>query len=177
MNDRIIGDHCDFVLSDQLGVDLFEFVLRLYLGERLPPGPPPAPGQDKAHAVIDYVVADRAGLLASSPSAGVQCGAEPGVLVSYRPLREKGDQIAVTRTNRDYLGVITAIGPDAAAVELSVAAMRANGNWEITEPVSDRCRQQRRRVGTVRPGSSTRCSGRITAACRAGCGWTSAAGA
>lgn len=133
VNDRIIGDHCDFVLSDQLGVDLFELVLRLYLGEQLPPGPPPAPGQDRAHAVIDYVVADRAGVLASSPSAGVQCSAEPGVLVSYRPLREKGDRITVTRTNRDYLGVITAIGPDAAGVELSVAAMRATGNWDITE--------------------------------------------
>ena len=54
-------------------------------------------------------------------------------MVSYRPLREKGDRITVTRTNRDYLGVITAIGPDAAGVELSVAAMRATGNWDITE--------------------------------------------
>ena len=67
---------------------------------------------------------------------------EPGVLLSYRPLREKGDRIAVTRTNRDYLGVITAIGPDAAAVDLVRRGLRANGNWEITEPpVSDRCRR------------------------------------
>lgn len=134
VNDRLIGDHCDFVLSDLLGADLFELVLRVHLGEPLPPGPPPQP--DGAHAVIDYVVADRPGVLATSLQAGPQPGAEPGVLLSYRPLRSSGDRITVTRTNRDYLGVITAIGPDPAAVERSVAALRAAGNWEITEPAS-----------------------------------------
>jgi hypothetical protein len=134
VNDRLIGDHCDFVLSDMLGVDLFELVLRVYLGEPLPPGPPPAPRPDRAHAVIDYVVADRPGVLAATPPAGPRPSAEPGVLLSCQPLRSGGDRIAVTRTNRDYLGVITAVGPDLAAVERSVAAMRAAGTWEITEP-------------------------------------------
>lgn len=133
VNDRIIGDHCDFVLSDLLGVDLFERVLRVHLGEPLPPGPPPAPAPDRAHAVIDYVVADRPGLLTATPEAGAQRSTELGVLLSYRPLRAEGDHIEITHTNRDYLGVITAIGPDAAAVDLSVAALRATGNWEITE--------------------------------------------
>jgi hypothetical protein len=54
-------------------------------------------------------------------------------MLSYQPLREEGDRIEVTHTNRDYLGVITAAGPDAAAVDLSVAALRATGNWEIAE--------------------------------------------
>jgi hypothetical protein len=40
VNDRLIGDHCDFVLSDLLGVDLFELVLRVHLGEPLPAEPP-----------------------------------------------------------------------------------------------------------------------------------------
>jgi biotin carboxylase len=133
VNDRMIGDHCDFVLSDLLGVDLFELVLRVHLGEPLPPGPPPEPRPDRAHAVIDYVVADRPGVLTASPKAGAQHSAELGIILSYRPLREEGDRIEVTRTNRDYLGVITAIGPDAAAVDLSVAALRATGNWEIAE--------------------------------------------
>ena len=136
VNDRLIGDHCDFVLSDLLGVDLFELVLRVYLGESLPPGGPPEPGAGSAHAVIDYVVADRAGVLAASPAAGAQRSGELGVVLSYRPLHEVGDRIPLTHTNRDYLGVITAIGADPAAVELSVAAMRATRNWEITESSS-----------------------------------------
>jgi biotin carboxylase len=131
VNDRLIGDHCDFHLADLLGLDLFELVLRLYLGESLPSPLPPEPPPDRGHAVIDYVVADRAGVLAATPPGGAQLTAEPGVLLSYRPLREAGDQIEVTHTNRDYLGVISAVGSEPAALELSVAALRDSGVWEI----------------------------------------------
>jgi biotin carboxylase len=133
VNDRLIGDHCDFVLCDLLGVDLFELVLRVHLGERLPPGGPPGPAPGRAHAVIDYVVADRPGLLAAAPPAGPQAATEPGVMLAWRPLRTVDDHIAITNTNRDYLGVVTAIGADSGAVERSVAAARAAGSWEIKE--------------------------------------------
>jgi hypothetical protein len=56
------------------------------------------------------------------------------VLLSWWPLRSAGDDITVTGTNRDYLGVITAIGPDLAAVERSVAAIRAATSQEAMEP-------------------------------------------
>jgi hypothetical protein len=151
VNDRLIGDHCDFVLSDLLGVDLFELVLRVHLGEPLPAEPPapragpgwagpgsggpgsggPGPGA-AGHAVIDYVVADRPGVLASVPPAGPRPASEQDVLLSYRSLRAAGDRIDVTHTNRDYLGVITAIGPDATAVERAVAAARAQESWPVT---------------------------------------------
>jgi hypothetical protein len=133
VNDRIIGDHCDFLLSDLLGTDLFERVLRLYLGDPLPPGPPPCPAPNRAHAVIDYVLADRSGVITASPRAGARLSAERDVLLSCHPLREAGDRIEVTHTNRDYLGVITAIGPGAAAVDRSVAAQRAAEQWKIAE--------------------------------------------
>ena len=134
VNDRLIGDHGDFLLSDLLGVDIFELVLRVHLGQPLPPGPPPSPGGGDAHAIIDYVVADRPGVLAAAPPAQGRRDAERGVTLTYRPLREVGERIELTRTNRDYLGETCAIGADPAAVELSVADMRAAGNWEITEP-------------------------------------------
>lgn len=136
VNDRMIGDHCDFVLSDLLGLDLFELVLRVHLGESLPPGPP-EPRSGRGHAVVDYVVADLSGVLTLAPSAGPQPGTEPGVMLTYRPLRDVGDRIVLTHANRDYLGVITAIGADPAVVERSVAAVRASGDWEIAgEPRS-----------------------------------------
>ena len=77
------------------------------------------------------MVADAPGVLAASPPTGGQEGTEPGVTVSYWPLRAIGDRIELTHTNRDYLGVISAIGAQAADVELSVAAVRATGRWEI----------------------------------------------
>jgi len=151
VNDRLIGDHCDFVLSDLLGVDLFELVLRVHLGEPLPPEPPARRGTrgwgdsrsgdtgwgdprsgGTGHAVIDYVVADRSGVLASVPPAGPRLLPEQDVLLSYQSLRTAGDRIDVTHTNRDYLGVITAIGPDATAVERALAAARTRESWLVT---------------------------------------------
>ena len=52
-------------------------------------------------------------------------------MLSYWPIRNIGDRIELTRANRDYLGVISAIGAQPTAVEFSVAAMRAAGRWEI----------------------------------------------
>ncbi|HEY1666199.1 MAG TPA: siderophore biosynthesis protein [Trebonia sp.] len=130
VNDRLIGDHCDFVLSDLLGVDLFDLVLRVHLGESLP-AEPPRPWGGTGHAVIDYVVADRSGTLAAVPPAGARPTGAPDVRLSVLPLRAAGDGIIVTHTNRDYLGVISAIGTDATAVEAAVAAARAAESWPI----------------------------------------------
>jgi biotin carboxylase len=130
VNDRLIGDHCDFVLSDLLGVDLFDLVLRVHLGESLP-AEPPRPSGGTGHAVIDYVVADRSGTLAAVPPPGARPTGTPDVRLSFHPLRTAGDDIVVTHTNRDYLGVISAIGPDATAVEVAVAAARAAASWPI----------------------------------------------
>jgi biotin carboxylase len=133
VNDRLIGDHCDFVLSDLLGTDLFEVVLRVHLGEPLPPEPP-VPWGGAGHAVIDYVVAGHPGVLTAVPANGPRDTGEAGVVLSYRTLRAAGDHIDLTRTNRDYLGVISAIGPDAAAVERAVAAARSREGWTVTGP-------------------------------------------
>jgi hypothetical protein len=131
VNDRLIGDDCDFVLSDLLGVDLFELVLRVHLGESLPAAPP-RPWGGAGHAVIDYVIADRPGTLTAVPAAGPRPTGEREVLLSCRPLRAAGDRVVVTHTNRDYLGVINAIGTDATAVEAAVAAARAQESWLVT---------------------------------------------
>ncbi|MGH3293585.1 MAG: ATP-grasp domain-containing protein [Trebonia sp.] len=132
VNDRLIGDHCDFVLSDLLGVDLFDLVLRVHLGESLP-AEPPRPWGGTGHAVMDYVVADRSGTLTAVPPAGAR-PTPPDVLLSFRPLRAPGDHIVITHTNRDYLGVISAIGTDATAVEAAVAAARSAERWPIAGP-------------------------------------------
>jgi len=128
VNDRLIGDHDEFLMAELLDDDLFERVLRVHLGERLPAGPPPVgPG----HAVADYIIAERSGILRTAPSGGPLDGAEPGVSLSYWPLRQPGDHVTVTHSNRDYLGVITATGSDRARVERCVGAARGANQWDI----------------------------------------------
>jgi len=58
-------------------------------------------------------------------------GAEPGVSLGYWPLRQPGDQVTVTHSNRDYLGVITGSGPGRTTVERSIRAARAACRWDI----------------------------------------------
>jgi biotin carboxylase len=128
VNDRLIGDHGDFLLSDLLGVDLFALTLRTYVGEPLPPGPPPPA---RGHAVTECVAAGRSGVLTAAPRPGPQPGP---VALTYWPLRHPGDHITLTHTNRDYLGIICAVGADPAAVERSVRDLRTSGSWEIAAP-------------------------------------------
>lgn len=127
VNDRLIGDRCEFLLAAMLGIDLFAQVLRVHLGERLPAAPP---RPRHRHAIADYLFADRPGaLVRADPPAST--AAEPGVELACWPLRRAGEAIALTGSNRDYLGVITACGDDRDAVERTVAAARAAWQWEI----------------------------------------------
>ncbi|WP_433327438.1 ATP-grasp domain-containing protein [Spirillospora sp. CA-294931] len=125
VNYRLIGDHCDFLLADLLGVPLHEWILRVHLGERLPaPGAPPT-----GHALADVVIADRPGILTEAPDAmDLTDGA---VRLSYMPQHPIGDRVELTRTNRDYLGTIRAIGPGRPDVEAAVARFRADHAWTI----------------------------------------------
>ncbi len=124
VNYRIIGDHCDFLLADLLGVPIFEWVLLAHLGRPLPDLP-----ASTGHATVDSVIADRSGTLTAAPAR--QEYEAGGVRLAYWPVRPVGDAIALSRTNRDYVGMIRAIGPDAARVEAAIGGFRARNTWEI----------------------------------------------
>ncbi|TDC88274.1 ATP-grasp domain-containing protein [Actinomadura sp. 7K507] len=125
VNYRLIGDHCDFLLADLLGVPLFEQILKVHLGEPLPVWQ--APG--RRHAIAEPVIADRPGKLTAAPGP-LQMDDGP-VRLAYRPQRAVGDTVALTRTNRDYLGTVRAIGPEAAEVDAALARFRAAHDWTI----------------------------------------------
>lgn len=125
VNYRLIGDHCDFLLADLLGVPLFEQILRVHLGEALPGRPVPRP----RHAVAEPVIADRCGTLVAAPGP-LQMDDGP-VRLAYRPQRSVGDTVSLTRTNRDYLGTVRAIGPGQDEVDAALARFRATHDWTI----------------------------------------------
>jgi hypothetical protein len=124
VNYRMIGDSCEFLLADLLGEPLFEQVLRLHLGEPLLPRAATVPG----HARIEYPCADRSGVLVEAPG---RLDLPGPVRLAYRPMREIGEHRELTGTNRDYLGVVRAIGPDPTAVDEAVEGFLAGHTWRV----------------------------------------------
>lgn len=127
VNYRAIGDQCDLMLAQILQAPYFELVLRSHLGERLPAGIAAHVGR---RARNEAVLADRAGTLTSAPPAYDRD--EAGVRLSYRPVRQIGERHEIHRTNRDYLGLVWAVGPDQGAADAAVADFIAAHRWEIT---------------------------------------------
>jgi biotin carboxylase len=126
VNYRAIGDQCDLLLAGLTGLPLFEYVLRVHLGEPLPAALPPRPAR---RARIDYPCADRDGRLVAAPP---RCAdRRDGVSLVYRPLRAIGDDRPMTNTNRDYLGVLRSIGTDQDTVDRVAAEFLAGQRWEI----------------------------------------------
>ncbi|HEY3477907.1 MAG TPA: siderophore biosynthesis protein [Streptomyces sp.] len=128
VNYRSIGDQCDLLLAELLGVPLFELILRVHQGEPLPPDPWPAPGRA---ACLAYPYARTAGTLTAAPGPE-DLALDDGVRLAYRPLRAVGSHQPVHHTNRDLLGVVRVIGPDQQAVDRAADAYVAARTWEIT---------------------------------------------
>ncbi|WP_030611839.1 ATP-grasp domain-containing protein [Streptomyces sclerotialus] len=127
VNYRAIGDQCDLLLAQVLDVPLFAHILRTHLGEPLPAGLGARTGRA---ADVRYALADRAGTLTAAPAA--QDRTVDGVRLTYRPLRAVGSTHPHYRTNRDYLGVLRAVGSDQRAVDRAAEAFFATERWEIT---------------------------------------------
>jgi hypothetical protein len=49
----------------------------------------------------------------------------------YWPLRAVGDTIALTHTNRDYLGVLRCVGADRPLVDAAADGFLANHRWDV----------------------------------------------
>ncbi|MGV9316844.1 ATP-grasp domain-containing protein [Streptomyces sp. NPDC003691] len=127
VNYRSIGDQGDLILQRLLGIPLFAHVLRVHLGERLPADLGARTG---GAARLDYPLADREGTLTAAPGpADLTIG---DTTLTYRPTRSVGERHPLYRTNRDYLGIVRATGPDQSSVDRAVTGFLARQSWEIT---------------------------------------------
>lgn len=127
VNYRAIGDQCDLMVAELLGIPLFELVLRTHLGEPLPAD---LGARHDGTARMEWPCADRAGTLTAAPAATDLVA--DGVRLTYRPMRAVGERHELHHTNRDYLGVVRAAGTDRAAVDRVLAEFLAAQHWEIT---------------------------------------------
>ena len=124
INYRNIGDYREFLLQDTLGIALFETVLRLYLGQPLPAL---ALADNTAH--VRYFVASEPGTVASAPAAFADRDNE--LFLTYQPLRAVGEAFALTYSNKDYLGVLRGVGPNAEMLAAAMDNAARRLSWEI----------------------------------------------
>jgi hypothetical protein len=126
VNYRAVGDQGDLLLAELLDIPLFEHILRTHLGTPLPAS---LGARTDGAARLEYPCADRAGTLTAAP-ASTELGQE-GVSLTYRPLRAIGEHRELHGTNRDFLGVVRAVGTDQQRVNRAVASFVASQHWRI----------------------------------------------
>lgn len=125
INYRSIGDYREFLLEEALGVPLFEIILRLYLGE-------PLPRIDFASgaAAIRYFPAQSAGRVGEAPQ-GFERRSDD-IRITFTPLRQAGETVSVTHSNKDYLGVLRGTATDAALLEREMDRIGSELAWCVT---------------------------------------------
>jgi biotin carboxylase len=128
VNYRLIGDTMDLLCAELLGVDLFDALIGLHLGDPLPDMPDPVALQRFAR--IEYLSAEREGTLVDTPPS--QTTTRAGVTLTHRRLREPGVTAPLRHTNRDYLSAVQAIGADKAAVHAAIRAFVDTNTWLVT---------------------------------------------
>lgn len=124
INYRSIGDRRDVLMQEALGIDYFETVLRLHMGESLKPMQ-----TDARAAAIYYFTPSMEGEITSAPAAFRH--ADTDVSLCYEPLRKAGEHLTFSHSNRDYLGVMRGVGADAARLHEVMAQRSAGLQWEI----------------------------------------------
>ena len=124
INYRTVGDHMEFMLEHTLDLALFERILRLHLGEPLDA----IPLANKV-AAIRYFPAVTAGRIVTAPESFLREDCE--LRVEYRSLRSLGDRVAITNSNKDYLGVLSVSAPDNALLEHALKEATAALVWDI----------------------------------------------
>ncbi|MYW05890.1 ATP-grasp domain-containing protein [Streptomyces sp. SID3343] len=131
VNYRAIGDQCDLLLAELLEIPLFEYILRIHLGEDLPAD---LGARGDRHARVDYPCAARAGVLTAAPDRLDVAVTDPAgdVRRTYRPLRAIGERHEHHHSNRDYLGVLRTTGTDRAAVDRAAEQFLTGRHWRIT---------------------------------------------
>lgn len=124
INYRSIGDGREFLLDRLLPQGWFARILALHLGEPLAEAQP-----SNAAALVHYLVAPHGGQLRQTTASFR--AEDASYWTDYCALREAGETIRLSHSNKDYLGVLRLIAPDEAALQARFAAVRGDLRWEL----------------------------------------------
>lgn len=125
INYRSIGDGREFMLDRLFDGRWFESVLRLHLGQPLNLQAA-APKQ----ALVRYYVAQNEGRLTQASKNGTYALTRAHAV--YRSLRNPGDDVHLSRSNKDYLGALSVIADSQADLAQALATVEPQLHWEIS---------------------------------------------
>lgn len=124
INYRSIGDGREFMLDRVYDGRWFESILRLHLGE-----PRALESPTWQNAMVRYYVADRAGRLEHVTDDHEQSFERAHA--TYHSFRHKGDDVHLTRSNKDYLGMLSVIAESEIDLAQAVAHMEPQLGWKM----------------------------------------------
>ena len=124
INYRSIGDGREFMLDRMFGQCWFDTILRLHLGEPLTPLQPSA-----EHAMVRYYVAREEGRLVHGSDDRTQ--QHEGAHVTYRRLRQQGEEIRLSRSNKDYLGALSIVAETEHELGEALRTVEPQLQWQI----------------------------------------------
>jgi predicted ATP-grasp superfamily ATP-dependent carboligase len=126
INYRSIGDGREFLLNKLLAFNWFETIIRLHAGQPLNEFP-----HSDSDAIIRYIAATSSGFVDNISNDLSREG--DGVKLSFRKLKQAGDLIQISHSNKDYLGIVTGISSNTHKLKLSeeVDNFTQQLTWEV----------------------------------------------
>lgn len=128
INYRSIGDGREFMLDRMYGQRWFDTILRLHLGQPLTPLQP-----SSEHALVRYYVAGEEGRLLQISDDHAQ--QHERAHAAYRRLRQPGDEIRLSRSNKDYLARLSIVADTEDDLSVALNGIEPTLQWRIEQGV------------------------------------------
>lgn len=126
INYRSIGDGREFLLDNLAHYSWFESILRLHCNRTLPQNP-----VIHGSALIHYLVAEQDGIVTQqAPSFSLQ---QDDVHVQYQVLKQEGESLIRSFSNKDYLARLTLTSPAIKELNASLQATLARIKVTLVE--------------------------------------------
>lgn len=124
INYRSIGDGREFMLDRLFDGQWFERILRLHLGHPLD-----LQAAAAKQALVRYYVAQSEGELVEACEGRTH--ALPNAHAVYRRLRDPGDEVRLSQSNKDYLGALSVIADSEGDLAQALATVEPQLHWRI----------------------------------------------
>lgn len=124
INYRSIGDGREFLLDELLPYSWFETILSLHAGQPLPDL-----SNEQGCAHIRYFPATKPGMVTAAPEAFQY--QQNGVSLRHRTLKQVGDNVVLTHSNKDYLSVLTLVSKHPQPLAPALTQATESLIWEI----------------------------------------------